>query len=142
MEDIICFCDSLGVEEVRILKLTPSGKAEKSWKTIGLSLKEQEDVVLDFVNRKSTFPVRLSFSGYPKIHPCRSIENAVGCQAGTNLLYIDINGDVFPCACAKRAPDKFKICNITELWKLKKYILDTENTMNNDSCLNEIIGRP
>ena len=139
IESIIHFCSSVGVEEVRILKLTPSGRAKKHWKTIGIPLNTQKELVYNLVRKKSCFPLKLSFSGYPELHPCRSNENADGCQAGTHLLYIDANGDVFPCACTKRNPLKYRICNIREISKFKNYLLLREEKANKNVCLNEII---
>lgn len=45
---------------------------------------------------------------------CRGFLNSKGCQAGTNLLYIDTLGDIYPCACTKSDHLRFKICSIKE----------------------------
>ena len=104
-----------------------------------MPLNVQKDIVSNLVQKKSHFPIKLSFSGYPEIHPCRSSKNARGCQAGTHLLYIDANGDVFPCACTKRLPFKYKICNIREVEQFKNNLLSCGEYRSENMCLNEII---
>lgn len=137
IDDVIAFCQKLGMEEIRILKLTPSGNAKNNWETIGVPLEEQNELIKHLVNKRKDYNMRITFSGYPSLHPCRAFPKSVGCQAGTNLLYIDSSGDIFPCACTKRNPNKFKICNITELSAISKYLEKMVTIEYRDVCYNE-----
>lgn len=137
IENIIEFCQEVGVKEVRILRLAPVGNAKKYWSNIGISIEEQNEVVENLINHKRDFSTKLSFSGYPNLHPCRSFPDAIGCQAGTHLLYVDINGDVFPCACTKSDILRFQIGHITEIDKIKEYVKNREHVLCNETCLNE-----
>lgn len=139
INQVISFCQEIGMEEVRILKLTPSGNAKIHWGKIGIPIDEQSRIISQLIHDRRHHSVRLSFSGYPTLYPCRSWENAVGCQAGINLLYIDAEGYVFPCACTKRNPSKFAIGHITELDKISEYLVSKENVVNNEVCLNELV---
>lgn len=139
IKEVIQFCQQIGMEEVRILKLTPSGSAKENWAQIGIPLEEQNKIIQDLIINRNAYVVKLSFSGYPDLHPCRSWEHAKGCQAGTHLLYIGENGDVYPCACTKRNPGAFKICSITNIECVRRYVLDRENLECNYSCLNEAV---
>lgn len=138
INQVIEFCQEIGMEEVRILKLTPSGNAKKHWEQIGIPIEVQNKLLRQLIPQKMNYSVKITLSGYPDLHPCRSWEGAVGCQAGINLLYIDSEGDVFPCACSKRNPARFRIGHITELAKIHQYITSREKNVNNDRCLNEL----
>ena len=136
IDAIIDTCRKMGFEEVRVLKLTPTGNAKYNWDEIGISSQEQDKVITSLIERKDSFGIRLTFSGYPHLHPCRASTNAYKCQAGTNLIYINAMGDVFPCACTLGFPGKFKLGNIGETHK----VLDAMETLYshgfNESCLN------
>lgn len=67
--------------------------------------------------------------------PCRNFPNAKRCQAGINLLYIDSCGDVYLCACAKANAEKYKICNIIEIEKLKNYLYNMSEVECHQHCL-------
>ena len=138
LKAVIRSCSEIGFEEVRILKLTPTGSAIANWDSIGIPIEEQNKLINQLIQEQENYPVKLGFSGYPDLHPCRSWDTAVGCQAGTNLLYVDAEGDVYPCACTKRNPNRFKIAHITELKKLQEYVVSKETTLKNDTCLNEV----
>lgn len=139
IEEIISFCTKIGIEEVRILKLTPSGNAKNNWKEIGASIYEQNNIIREIISHKELYKIPISVSGYPEIYPCRAFDFSQGCQAGTNLLYIDSLGDIYPCACTKRNPLKYKICNIKELDRLKNYIDAMKGKECNRACLNEVV---
>ncbi len=130
---VIEFAKSLGIRDVRILRLTPCGAAKYNWDTIGMPLDEQNRVIEDLIsNKQQYYNVNLSFAGYPKLSPCRPFADAKGCEAGIKLLYIDIYGDIYPCACAK---GKDKICNIKEHEKVLEYI-ESQNLTYRSQCLN------
>lgn len=139
IEQIISFCKEFGAKEVRILKLTPSGNAQNHWNDIGISMDKQDAVMRKILTRKGGYGIPVTISGYPEIHPCRSFLQSQGCQAGTNLLYIDSSGDIYPCACTKRNPLKYKICNIKELGCLRDYLDDMEGKEYHQKCLNETV---
>lgn len=140
LDQIITFCQDLSIEEIRILKLTPSGNAQVHWDRIGLPLDVQNEIIARLISHKDNYPVKLTFSGYPRLHPCRSFPWSKKCQAGTNLLYVDANGDIYPCACTKRAPSVYKICHITNIPRLKAYISSKNCVECNEDCLNEDIS--
>ena len=122
IRDVIYFCESIGIEEIRILKLAPIGNAKTNWDNISIPLDEQENLIKQLMLYKSEFNVPITIAGYPNLMPCRNISEAKGCQAGSNLLYINLCGDIYPCACTMNNQDKFRICNIKEIDKLKCYL--------------------
>lgn len=105
VKEIIRFCDSIGMDEVRILKLAPAGNAQINWDNISLPLYTQDDIIKQILSSRNEFTISITVAGYPTIMPCRNFPNAKGCQAGLNLLYIDSYGDIYPCACAKAKDD-------------------------------------
>lgn len=136
IQEIICFCKSIGMDEVRILKLTPTGNAKINWENISILPSAQDDIVKQVVSHQKDFGISITVAGYPRIMPCRNFPNAKGCQAGINLLYVDSFGDIYPCACAKSNPMNFKICNIKELKKLKQYLETTSTLKFHQECIN------
>ncbi len=66
---------------------------------------------------------------------CRPYKGSVGCQAGINLLYVTIEGDIYPCACTKGGLEH-KIGNISELKLIQKYIEKKVKIEYYFSCLN------
>lgn len=137
LEQIIEFCQTLEMKEVRILKLTPSGTAKENWNSIGVSLDEQNQLIEQLILKQKEFSTKLSFSGVPHLFPCRSFINSYGCQAGNHLLYVNSSGDIYPCACTQQNPSKFKICNIHDLAQIKKYISEANYHSYNQTCLND-----
>ena len=139
VKKIIHFCKSIGMDEVRILKLAPAGNAQINWDNISLPLSTQNNVIKQIISNRNEFTISITVAGYPKIMPCRNFPNAKGCQAGLNLLYIDSYGDVYPCACTKANAEKFKICNIVEIGKLKNHLYNMSKVECYADCLNSII---
>ena len=138
IREVITFCQEIGIAEVRILKLTPSGNAKEHWDQIGVPLNDQNELIKQLIQKRLDYTVKLTFSGYPDLHPCRPWENADGCQAGINLLYIDADGYVFPCACTKRSPNLFCIGHISQINKIQEYMESKERLVKNECCLNEL----
>lgn len=132
IDTVINFCKNIGIEEVRILRLSYCGAAKNNWDDIGIPLHEQNEIIKSLINNKHKYDINLSFSGYPELHPCRPFGDSKGCQAGLKLLYIDIHGDVYPCACAKGQTRMF---HITEHEKAKLYIDSTKDEYR-INCLN------
>lgn len=139
VKEIIRFCELIGMDEVRILKLAPVGNAQINWDNISLSPSTQNNIIKQIVSSKNEFTISITVAGYPTIMPCRNFPNAKGCQAGINLLYIDSYGDIYPCACARANVEKFKICNIIEIEKLKNYLHSISEVEYHQDCLNSII---
>lgn len=114
IDRIINFCKSVGFCEVRILKLTPFGNALNNWDWIGVPEETQNEAISVLIQQKDEYGINLSFSGYPRIHPCRALSNAHSCQAGTNLIYVTLSGDVYPCACSLQYASRYMLGNISE----------------------------
>lgn len=122
LREVICFCQEIHLAEARILRLAPSGNAKINWNNIGIPLDTQNDHIQRLIQERESYPLRLTFAGYPTLHPCRAFPDAQKCQAGTNLLYIDAKGDIYPCACTKQNTAKYRICNILETDILRKHL--------------------
>lgn len=91
------------VEEIRFLRLVSHGRATENWEEIGKGIKEQllaANTMYELA-QSTAQNVRVSVAGFPSTYDCRPIRSGGGCQAGISLLYIDIFGDIFGCACAK-----------------------------------------
>ena len=69
---VVHFCHEMGFEEVRILKLTPTGSAIENWDIIGVPIEEQNKLIDQLIRDRVNYSVKMSFSGYPSLHPCRS----------------------------------------------------------------------
>ncbi len=134
IDRVIEFSKSLGIMDVRILRLTSCGAAKNNWNEIGIPLGKQNQIIEYLINNKQKYSINLSFAGYPLLSPCRPFKDAKGCEAGIKLLYIDIFGDIYPCACSK---GHNKICNITEREKVFDYI-KSQNASYRLTCLNAI----
>lgn len=114
INEIIQFAYSLGVSEVRLLKLICHGNAVNFWKTIGLSNEDYLHSIKEIYAKRNKQPLRITVSSVPQLAPCRPLENAVGCQAGSNLLYVTLSGDVYPCACVKNQKD-YLLFNVKDI---------------------------
>lgn len=134
IDDIIAFCEDVGIEEVRLLKLVNHGNAKMNWTEIGVDNDTQDKVINSIVRKKENFNIRITCSGFPNLAPCRPLEGSVGCEAGTSLLYIDYFGDVYPCACVNKKED-FKIGNIVEQESVISYLKNCKLD-SRDFCLN------
>lgn len=139
IDEVITFCTEKNFSEVRILRLAPSGSAIDNWEKIGIHLSEQNQLIESLVQRKNCFGIDLSFSGYPDVYPCRSSKNAIRCQAGTNLLYVTLSGDIYPCACTVQSPDKYKLGNLTDSAKVFEKLCHQYSNVYNTHCLNNYV---
>lgn len=136
--DVIKFCERHEFKEVRILKLAQAGRAKSNWNILNIPIEDQNIKLKEINQNRNNFNINITIAGYPEIYPCRSFAGAKGCQAGTNLLYVDAIGDIYPCACTKSNKKKYKICNIKELDKIKRYIDDMDNFHCWEKCLGSI----
>ena len=115
--DIIKYLRNIDVNEIRLLKLIKHGIAEKNWDEIGLTKEEQ----LKAIDRiKQNLDEKVSFGGFLEIMSCQYITKDKRCLAGKNKLYIDNNGDVYPCGAVK-LNRKTKICTIYESFDIESY---------------------
>lgn len=117
-EKIIEFAESIGVTEVRILKLIRHGRANDYWEEIGVTEEQYRTVILNVLKRKNK--LRITASGAIDILPCRNNYNMPTCPAGKGLVYVTNKGDIFPCASVKRK-DKYKIGNIGDVDIIEKW---------------------
>ncbi|MBU3201562.1 radical SAM protein [Clostridium estertheticum] len=134
LDETIRVIASLGVQEIRILRIVETGNAIKNWDTIGVSYSEQNAAVVRVINKLHTYPIKITVSGFPDLTPCRPFEGAVKCQGGTNVMYTTFEGEIYPCACTKKR-DEFSICNISEINKILEY-RKSIGCKFNDKCLN------
>ncbi|TGE38703.1 radical SAM protein [Desulfosporosinus fructosivorans] len=136
LEYIILSLADLGVSEVRLLRLVHNGSAITNWSDIGVSYQTQNKVIYDIFSKRHEFPIKITISGFPELTACRPFDNAHKCQGGTNILYVTLEGEVFPCACTKGCT-RFSIGYISEIDKISKYI--SNNTQDhNVFCLNPL----
>ena len=113
IRNVIDFVSDLNVSEVRLLKLIQHGNASNYWETIGISDQEYLQTITLIHSYRKEFGIRITFSSVPELAPCRPLANSCGCQARKNLLYVTLNGDVYPCACVKN-DSAFLICNLKD----------------------------
>ncbi|CAI3202398.1 radical SAM/SPASM domain-containing protein [Clostridium neonatale] len=135
IEEILVGLGKIKVAEVRILRLVNTGSATDNWDEIGVDYNYQNKIIKNIIKNIDRYNVKLTISGFPNETPCRPFEGAYRCQGGTNVLYIDINGNVYPCACTKSNED-FKIANISEVELIKIY--KTTCGKYNELCLNSL----
>lgn len=134
LQDIIQFLGSLGVTEVRLLRLVRTGRAITNWESIGCSTEQLTSSIVNIYNIKDKFPLQITFSGIPELTACRPFKDSIKCQAGIQLFYIDFSGNIFPCACTRNIRD-LKIANISELSAFEDYY-NSDKNLHNERCLN------
>lgn len=100
LQSIVELAQKFNISEVRFLKLVRHGGAKDEWNEIGITKKEFEDCIKCFLDNVNNTPI-ITASSVPLLLPCRPIDNAEKCQAGTNLIYVDRVGNAFPCASVK-----------------------------------------
>jgi len=122
--ETIKYLDKLGVDEIRFLPLVKHGRAEQAWKDIGLDRCETKQILQSVISkvRQQDIKIRISVAGFPDIWDCRPFGNGDKCQAGCGLLYVDVNGNIFPCACKKK-DSNYLLANIRDgdIMHLLKY---------------------
>lgn len=105
----------LGISEIRLLRLVKHGRATDNWLEIGLDFNSQKRFVqkaIEYVDA-CKLPIQITVAAFPQMYDCRPFPTGAHCQAGLRLFYIDHDGWVFPCACAKRQPLS-ALCHIAE----------------------------
>ncbi len=110
------FLKELGVNEIRILRLIKHGRAVQFWDEIGISYNEQIGLINDILETQNS---RISVGGMPHLSNCQ--ENlSLFCYAGEKKYYIDIQGDIYPCAAVKNNRD-FLLGNIHSIYDLVRF---------------------
>lgn len=137
LDDTIRYIEQIGVKEIRILRLVKNGSAIENWYEIGVSYTIQNNAIYEIINKIDTYKTRVTVSGFPEYHPCRPSNHSYKCQAGTNLLYITYQGEVYPCACTKNQKS-FMIGKINENEKIQQYIKEMARIDYHLRCLNPI----
>lgn len=137
LDKIISSFLNIGVSQIRLLRLVKSGAAANNWELIGVSYQKQNEEIMRIISTINNYYGKVTISGFPADIPCRPAQNAIKCQAGTNLLYVTSSKQVYPCACTKNN-ESFLIGYISESDKLKKYLEDQQDQLFNDTCLNPI----
>ena len=117
LEKIINYLKSIGINEIRLLRLINHGNANDNWQEIGITEEEQLKAIKML---ESYSDKKITFGGFLEVMSCQYINNEKRCLAGRNKLYIDNYGDVYPCGAVK-LNKKMKICNIYEEYNLEKY---------------------
>lgn len=118
LRQMIAVASHLGCTEVRLLKLICHGRATQCWPELGLTEEEYHACVMDALSYPS--PIAVTASSCIDLLPCRPFHDAQGCQAGSRLAYVTIDGDVYPCASMKNCP-QHKIGGIEEIERLGTY---------------------
>lgn len=111
IEKIIEYAEKMGATEVRLLKLIRQGRAVNCWDKLGITDEQYRSVINEIMSKKKN--IYITASGMVDIFPCRNTYSPNTCPAGSTLLYISKNGDIFPCASVKERGE-YKIANITE----------------------------
>lgn len=124
------------MSEVRILRLVKCGSALKNWGDIGVEYSKQDKAIQKVIDDLNKYRVKITISGFPECIPCRPFDGAYKCQAGTNVLYVTYNGQVYPCACIT-SNECFKIGHISEIDKIRQFRFGLKNNYN-ELCLNPI----
>lgn len=131
--EIIEEAKKLGVAEIRFLKLINHGNAKNNWHNIGISSRQFNSKILDILKTNDNQLLPITVAGCPQITACRPYKTASLCQAGTNLLYVDYQGYVSPCACVKN-DIKYRLFHISDYTKILDYF-KTKRAQPNNSCL-------
>lgn len=120
----IKFFKQRGIEEVRILRLIKHGRAVENWNEIGISDSIQLNIIRDLMYFHFD---NVSIGGMPQLSSCQGF-NDNKCYAGIRKFYIDILGDIYPCACVKKNP-KYKLGNIYSKYEFKKNLIPREQCL-------------
>lgn len=106
------FARKLGIHEIRILEVMPTGRLLKMSSQDILNFKERQKLI-DIQKRANR---RI---GYPKVTTFAYTESfeRFGCGAGTQHSYIDSHGNLCPCDFVPLSFGNIKERSIKELWK-------------------------
>lgn len=110
---IISLCDSLKIDELRLLRLVKHGRAIENWSKIGLNKQQQKDVINKLLKftKKIKSRLKITIAGFPENWDCRPFLIGPGCQAGIGHFYLNDNGELYPCA-AMKLDHKSKILSL------------------------------
>ena len=139
IRDIINYVSELKVSEVRLLKLIKHGNAINYWDVIGISDQDYLNAITLIHMHRKELAAKITFSGSPMLAPCRPIKHSLGCQARKNLLYVDLEGDIYPCACVKNNAS-YSICNLGDEYIEELICVSLDNKPYFKNCLVERNG--
>lgn len=108
IENDIRFFEYIGADKIRILPLVRTGRALANFDKISLDLCDGELIKLKDTNKN------ISISGNPNIEPCRIFNKKHTCGAGKEILFIDIDGYIYPCASVKNKIS-FRLGHISDI---------------------------
>lgn len=115
LEEIIRYIRTMDVNEIRLLRLINHGAAKENWDEVGVNPLKQLDAI-----KSINLDDKTSLGGFLELKSCQYITDEKRCLAGNNKLYIDINGDIYPCGAAK-CNVKTKLGSIHEDFEINKY---------------------
>lgn len=136
MNKILQLASLWNASEVRLLKLIKHGQACFCWNEIGIGEEEYRKAVKEMLSEKHA--IKITASSAIDLIACRPIENAIACEAGSKLLYVTFNGDIYPCASVKNNSD-FCIGNIRETNRWAQY-LEEKNHIEKNNCVRKYFG--
>ncbi len=102
LNDVIDLAEKVGCKEVRILSLSPTGRALNSYYDLQLEKEDIENLNVALQNRqrnssveiKAGFCTRITFPGLT------TLEGHDSCYTARNRLHIDSQGNIYPCTAA------------------------------------------
>ena len=136
-EDVVLKLLEAELSSVRVLRIVNSGSAVENWDTVGVPYEIQNSIVSKFIDNLSAFNSKVTISGFPDKIACRPFDDSHKCQAGTHLLYVTSDGDVYPCACTKNSKN-FLIGSIFEHNHTLEICSNHKKILYNEHCLNSL----
>lgn len=115
IENDIHFFEYIGVDKIRILPLVRTGRALANFDKIDLDICDNELIKLKNINKN------ISISGNPNVEPCRIFNKKHTCGAGKEILFIDIDGYIYPCASVKNKIS-FRLGHISDITSFDEII--------------------
>lgn len=133
VNEIINLAKELGASEVRLLKLVNHGKASDNWNDLELTNEEYRAKIQEVI--AATTGIRITASSEIDIVPCRPMPGAEKCQAGSKLLYVTYEGNIYPCASVKHNP-KYCMGNLKNENAAKTVLSQLSSTRDIPLCSN------
>lgn len=104
---VIKDCEEMGVEELKVLRLIPQGRAYLNWKKLHIPERELRDFIREVSGIKSRVKIEIG-------NPLRRyLGKKVSCKAGISTSLIKSNGNIYPCP-AFKMNEYFSVGNVNE----------------------------